>query len=64
MSLVFFHVSEHSEHICLFFLLFLVEKINYLHGWGPPPFAENSAKIINFFKCSENVQNALKHEKN
>ena len=24
----FFHVSEHSEHICIF-LLFSVEKINY-----------------------------------
>ena len=29
------------------------------NGGGYPP----SVKIINFFKCSENVQNALKHEK-
>ena len=30
------------------------------NGGGYPP----SVKINNFFKCSENVQNALKHEKN
>ena len=29
-------------------------------GGGYPP----SAKIIDFVKCSENVQNALKHKKN
>ena len=41
MSLVF-HVSEHSEH-----MFFLIEHIYYFHGWGdPPPFAENSAKIV------------------
>ena len=42
------HVSEHSEHFCFWLFLWL-EKINYFHGWGlpPPPFAENSAKIIN-----------------
>ena len=42
------HVSEHSEHF--FLLLFLVGKINYFHGWEvppSPPFAENSAKIMN-----------------
>ena len=43
------HVSEPSEHFC-FCLLFWWGKINYFHGWGvppSPPFAENSAKIIN-----------------
>ena len=41
-------VSEHTEHF--WFLQFLLwKKIYYFHGWGarPPPFAENSAKIIN-----------------
>ena len=33
----------------MFAFVFWCEKINYFHGWGgpPPPFAENSAKIIN-----------------
>ena len=44
----FLHVSEHSEHICFVFLLFLVEETNFFHGWGVPhPFAEYSTKIIN-----------------
>ena len=30
-------VSEHSEHICVY-LLFLVGKINYFHGWGVKSF--------------------------
>ena len=31
----FLHVSEHSEHICLFvFCFFLVGKINDIHGSG------------------------------
>ena len=42
-----------------------IKKLNQLFsrnfprmgGRGHPP----SVKIINFFKCSENVQNALKH---
>ena len=31
------------------FGFFWWKKINYFHGWGipPPPFAENSVKIIN-----------------
>ena len=57
----FLHVSEHSEHIC-FFLLFLVEKINYFHGWGyppaPPSFAENSAKIINLIPEDSIIQSS------
>ena len=41
------HVSEHSEHFC-FWLFLWCEKINYFTDGGYlPPFAENSAKIIN-----------------
>ena len=42
----FFHVSEHSEHICVFFFLFLVEKLIIFMDHFP--FPENSAKINDF----------------
>ena len=38
-----FHVSEHSEH----FLTILKKLIIFTDGGYPPPFVENSAKIIN-----------------
>ena len=53
------HVLEHSEHFC-FCLLFWWEKlIIFMDGGYPPspPFAENSAKIINLiFEPFPNIQ--------
>ena len=43
------------------------KKLNQLFSWNFPQMGgrlSQSVKIIIFFKCSENVQNALKHEKN
>ena len=43
MSLVFYMFQS------ILSIFGFVEKINFFHKWGvpPPPFAENSAKIIN-----------------
>ena len=47
------------------FIAFLVEKINYYHEWGvpPPPFAENSTKIIKsiFEPFPKAKKNTLRH---
>ena len=43
----------------IFWLFLWCEKINYFPGWGvpPPPFAENSAKIINLiFEPFPNIE--------
>ena len=61
-----FNVYELSNMCVLFTLFgfvksyFLVVRKNYQRSTLLPP----SVKMINFFKCSENIQNALKHEKN
>ena len=42
------HVSEHSEHFCYWRFLWSEKLIIFTDGGYPlPPFAENSAKIIN-----------------
>ena len=44
-----FYMFHSILNTFVFGFLIVGKKTNYFHGWGvpPPPFAENSAKMIN-----------------
>ena len=63
LCLYFLHVSEHSEHICLFFCFFWSEKLIIFTDGGLPPSHENN-KFPHPPQKIKYAQNALKHVKN